>query len=129
VLDEEAMRIELVRHARGSLGVREEDQRRRELLAFPCEDREVEVVEGDDETNLVLRAQRRERRDVGRVGDAGDDDVSVTVVQGRCEWVRVDTQSDRADSAERTDDVDPLSDGREEHDHDARAYSEDFGEG
>ena len=82
---------------------------------------------GTTRPNVVLRAQRRERRHVGRIGDARDDDASVAVVQGRCERIRVDAERDRAGGAERADDVDPLADGREEHDHDARAYSEDFG--
>ena len=94
----------------------------------PARARGVEVVQRDDEA-ISCSGQRRERRHVGRVGDARDDDVSVAVVQGRCERIRVDPQRDRAGGAERTDDVDPLSDGREEHDHDARAYSEDFGAG
>ena len=119
------VRLELVRHARGGLGVREEHERRRELLALPRENREVEIVQRDDEADVVLLAQRRERGDVARVRDSGDDDAPVAVVERRRERIRVDPERDGAGGAERACDVDPLADRREEHDHDARAYSED----
>ncbi len=58
------MRLELVRHAGGGVGVGEEDERRRELLALAREDREVEIVERHDEADVVLLAQRSQRGDV-----------------------------------------------------------------
>ena len=66
VRDEEVVRLELVRHARGGVGVGEEDERRREPLALAREHREVEIVERHDEADVVLLAERGERRDVAR---------------------------------------------------------------
>ena len=67
----------------------------------------------------------RQRRDVLRIGDPRNDGVLVAVVERRRERIGVDAERRRARSAERAGDVDPLADGREHHDHDARAYSED----
>ena len=50
--------------------------------------------------------------------------VAVAVVERRRERVRVHPERDGPGGPERAHDVDPLADGREEHDHDARAYSD-----
>ena len=45
-------------------GVGQEDERRREPVALARENREVEVVQRHDEPDVVLLAQRGQRRDV-----------------------------------------------------------------
>ena len=57
------------------LGVGQEDECRRELLALAREHREVEIVERDDESDVVLVTQRGERRDVAGLGDPRHDRV------------------------------------------------------
>ena len=121
------MGLELVRHARRGLDVGEEHERRRKPFALAGEDGEVEIVERDDEADVVLLAQSRERRDVFGIGDPRDDDAPVAVVERGRERIGVDAERDCAGGAERAGDVDPLADRREHHDHDARAYSEDSG--
>jgi hypothetical protein len=69
VRHEEAVCLELVRHADGRLLVGEEDERGRECRALAREHGEVEVVQRDDELDVVLLPKVGERRDVGRVGD------------------------------------------------------------
>ena len=73
----------------------------------------------------MLLAQRSERWDVARIRDSRDDDAPVAVVERRRERIGVDSERDGAGCAKRACDVDALADRGEEHDHDARAYSEE----
>ena len=84
----------------------------------------VEVVQRDDEPDVVLLDERRERRDVLGIRDERDDRLPVGVVEGRSERVGVDGERDRTGGAERVDDVDAQACAREEDDgHGSREYS------
>ena len=99
LLDEEAMRLELVGHARGRLRVGQEHEGGRESLALAREDREVEVVQRDDEANVVLFPQRGEGRHVRRIRDPRNDDVEIAVVERRRERIGVDAERCRTRDA------------------------------
>ena len=122
---EEAVSLQLVRHAPRRIRVGQEDERGRQSVAFAGENREVEVVQRDDETDVVLLSKRRQRGHIRRIGDPRDDDVPVAVIQSGRERIGVDTKRDGARGTERADDVDALPDRGEHDDHDARAYSEE----
>jgi hypothetical protein len=111
------MRLELVRHPRRGLGVGQQHERGRKVLALPGEHGEVEVVQRHDEAHVVLLAQPRERRHVLGRRDPRDDHPVVAVVQRRRERIRVDAERDRTSRAERAGDVDALPDGCQQHDH------------
>ena len=72
-------------------------------------------VSGHDEADVVLRDERRERRDVARVVDTRDERPVVRVVERGRQRVEVGGDGRRAGTGERADDVDALSRAREEH--------------
>ena len=74
----------------------------------------VEVGERDDQLDVVLGDERRERGDVARVVDARDERVVVGVVERRRERVDVGGDRGRAGPAEGRDDVDALAGAGEE---------------
>ena len=126
VLDEEVMRLELVRHARGGVSA---SGRRTSAGASRSRSRastgKSRSLSGTTRRTSCSSRSAAERGHVRRVGDPRDDDVAVAVVERGRERIGVDAERDGARRAERRDDVDALPDRREHDDHDARAYSED----
>ena len=108
------MREVLVAHRPAHVRRRGEHERRRELVACRRDDLLVEVGERDDETDVVLRDEPGERRDIPGVVDAWDERAVVRVVQRRRERIEVGRDRGRAGASERADDVDALARAGEE---------------
>ena len=113
----------LVRHPLAGLRLRDEHERRRELVARAGEQRLVEIGQRHDQPHVVLGDERREGRDVAGVVHARDERMPVGVVERRRERIEVGRDRRRAGAAERRDDVDALARAGEEHrSHGVRAY-------
>ena len=113
--DEELVREVLVAHRATDRGRRREHERRRQRLPVRGDDLLVEVGQRDDEPDVVLGDERRERPDVARVVDAGDERHAVGVIEGGRKRVEVGGDGRRARTSEGAHDVDALSRAGEEH--------------
>jgi len=97
------------------LGGGEQDERRLELRARLGKDHVVEVRERDDQANVVLPDEPRERRDVAPVADGRNERLMVGVVERGGQPVRVGHDRGRARARELGHDVDTLAGAGEEH--------------
>ena len=120
---EEEVRLVLVAHRPADLGRRDEHERRRERVARLREEHLVEVGERDDQADVVLGDECRERGDVAGAVDARDERVVVGVVERGRERVGVGRDRRRAGAAEGRDDVHALPGaGEEDGGHGREAY-------
>jgi hypothetical protein len=104
----------LVADAAAGLGVRQQHERGVERVAGRGERHVVEVGEGDDQPDVVLRDELRQPRDVARIADARHEGVSVGVVERGRERVEVGCDGRGAGAPEGFDDVHALPGAGEE---------------
>ena len=95
-VEEEAMRLELVGHARADVPVGEQDDGGLERLARAGEQRVVEVVQRHDQPDVVLADEPDQRVQVPGIGDERDHFAPVGVVERGRERIGVHGERDRA---------------------------------
>ena len=123
MLLEEHVRDVLVGHRRAHLVGRREQQSGLEELAALREDALVDIGDGHDELDVVLRDERSERRKVAGVGHPRHERHVIGVVERGCQPIEVGCDGGRTGPTECRDDVHALARaGEEDRCHGRRGY-------